>query len=182
MTFDTIIIGGGHSGLQQGIALQKEGQRCLIISAGESPRPFRDSEWSQELERHHFEDLGGVWLDDRVTRGVFESDNEGDLLLYILTEKSGAKSLSAEQFILATGSFYSGGLAADPLHIWEPVFGLDVFYEGGHKDWVNPDFFAPQPFLDFGVRVDAQHRAQRAGRPVLNLLAFGSVVCARDAR
>ena len=182
MTFDTIIIGGGHSGLRQGVSLLKEGQRCLIISAGESSRPFRDPDWSQEIERHYFEDLGGVWLDDRVLSGVFESDNEGDLLLYVLTEKGGAKALSAEQFILATGSFYVGGLAADPLHVWEPVFGLDVFAEGAHKDWVNPDFFAPQPFMEFGVRVDAQHRALRNGRPVLNLLAFGSVVCARDAR
>ena len=182
MTFDTIIIGGGHSGLRQGVSLLKEGQRCLIISAGESFRPFRDPDWSQEIERHYFEDLGGVWLDDRVLSGVFESDNEGDLLLYVLTEKGGAKALSAEQFILATGSFYGCGLAADPLHVWEPVFGLDVFAEGAHKDWVNPDFFAPQPFMEFGVRVDAQHRALRNGRPVLNLLAFGSVVCARDAR
>ena len=180
MTFDTIIIGGGHSGLQQGIALQKRGQQCLIVCAGESPRRFRDPEWSQEVERHRFEDLGGVWLDDRVLRGDFERLNEGDLLRGIYTEKCGDKPLVADQFILATGSFYSGGLVADPVHVFEPVFGLDVFFEGGHKDWVRPDFFAPQPFMDFGVRVDAERRALRAGRPNLNLQAVGSVVCARD--
>jgi glycerol-3-phosphate dehydrogenase subunit B len=182
MTFDTIIIGGGHSGLQQGVALQKSGQQCLIISTGESSRRFRDPEWSQDIERHRFEDLGGVWLEDRVLRGDFEVTNEGDLLCRIYTEKRGEESLVADQFILATGSFYSGGLVADPVRIVEPVFGLDVYYEGGHKDWVRPDFFAPQPFMTFGVCLDAEGRALRAGRSVLNLQAVGSVVCARDAR
>ena len=179
MNIDTLIIGGGHSGLQQGIALQRNGQQCLIINAGDSSRPLRDPEWSQAIERHRFKDLGGVWLDDRVIKGVFKSANEGDLLLHVFTEKGGEKSFVADQFILATGSFYSGGLLADPVHIWEPVFGLDVDYEGKHADWVRPDFFAPQPFMTFGVRVDAQGRALRQGRPVLNLQAVGSVVASR---
>ena len=191
MTFDTILIGGGHSGLQQGIALQKSGQQCLIVCAGESSRRFRDPEWSQAVERHRFEDLGGVWLDDRVLRGDFDAANEtgqrfrvepGMTLLRIYTEKRGDKPLVADQFVLATGSFYSGGLVADPVRIVEPVFGLDVYFTGGHKDWVLPDFFAPQPFMTFGVRLDAERRVLRGGRPVLNLQAVGSVVCARDAQ
>ena len=182
MTFDTIIIGGGHSGLQQGIALQKRGQQCLIVSSGESARRFRDREWSQEVERHRFEDLGGVRLEDRVLRGEFSSTNEGEILDRIFTEGRGEQALEAEQFILTTGSFWSGGLVASPDRIFEPVFGLDVVFEGGHKDWVRPDFFAPQPFMDFGVRVDNQGRVQRDGRPVLNLLAYGSVVFAHRAR
>lgn len=182
MTFDTLIIGGGHSGLRQGIALQKSGHNCLIVNAGESSRSIRDPEWSQAIERHRFEDLGGVWLDDRVVHGDFERENEGQLLLRVYTEKGGDKPLTAEQFILATGSFYSGGLVADHSHIFEPVFGLDVDYSGErHADWVDPDFFADQPFMHFGVRVDAEGRALLAGQPVLNLLAAGSVL-ARRAR
>lgn len=191
MTFDTLIIGGGHSGLRQGIALQKSGHNCLIVNAGESSRSIRDLEWSQAIERHRFEDLGGIWLDDRVVRGDFEPGNEteagfrvkpGMTLLRVYTEKGGEKPLTAEQFILATGSFYSGGLVADHSHIFEPVFGLDVDYSGErHADWVDPDFFADQPFMHFGVRVDAEGRALLAGQPVLNLLATGSVL-ARRAR
>jgi glycerol-3-phosphate dehydrogenase subunit B len=180
MTFDTLIIGGGHSGLQQGIALQKSGQNCLIVSAGESPRGIREPEWSQELERHRFEDLGGVWLNDRVIRGEFEHDNDGEMLLRVYTEKGGEKPLIADQFILATGSFYSGGLVADHSHIFEPAFGLDVDYQGErHADWVNPDFFDDQPFMRFGVKVDEAGRACCDGRPVLNLQAVGSVVSRR---
>ena len=34
MNFDTIIIGGGLSGLTAGIELQKRGQKTLMISSG----------------------------------------------------------------------------------------------------------------------------------------------------
>jgi hypothetical protein len=79
MTFDTLIIGGGHSGLQQGIALQKQGNSCLIVSTGESPRHFRDPEypeWYGYLSRQGEVLLplkGGKWKGCfHVPRGLYQ--------------------------------------------------------------------------------------------------------------
>jgi glycerol-3-phosphate dehydrogenase subunit B len=177
MKFDDIIIGGGHSGLQRAIELQRSGRRCLVVCAGESSRRFREPGWSQRRERQAFERLGGTFLmGDSVTGGRFA----GDRLEAVFTANHGASPFEAERFYLATGSFFSGGLVADHTHVFEPVFGLDVDYAGEHHaDWVDPDFFAEQPFMRFGVFTDPEGHPLKDGRPIENLFAIGSVVSRR---
>ena len=93
----------------------------------------------------------------------------------------GPDAIVAGSYVLATGRFYNGGLVADMDRVYEPLFGLDVEYEKDRSKWFDPDFFAPQPFLSFGVRVDADGHPSVQGVTVNNLLVKGEILagCSR---
>ena len=84
--------------------------------------------------------------------------------------------LFADHFILASGGYFSKGLVATPTQVYEPLFGLDIDYPGERKDWYDADFFAQQPFMDFGVKTDASLHAVKDGEPMKNLFCIGSVL------
>lgn len=173
MKFDAIIIGGGHSGLARGIELLGSGRTCIVFSRGEGARRFRDPEYSHAAHRREFERMGGVYVGgDIVREGVFGEDGG---LLCIRTENQGDTAFCADEYYLASGSFFSGGLVALEDSVIEPVFGLEVDYEGTHCDWVDPDFYADQPFMHFGVRTDRDGHPFKDGKTVGNLYAIGSI-------
>ena len=58
----------------------------------------------------------------------------------------------------------------------EPLFGLDIDYPEDRNAWYDTDFFADQPYLDFGVKTDGALRAMKDGKPVKNLYAIGSIL------
>jgi glycerol-3-phosphate dehydrogenase subunit B len=78
-------------------------------------------------------------------------------------------------FILATGSFVSGGLYASRDSVREPVFNLAVRVPGARKDWFLHDFFMPgHPIEGAGIEVDASFRP--AGSSLENLFVCGSIL------
>ena len=94
----------------------------------------------------------------------------------ITTRNLDTARLFADHFILASGGYFSKGLAATPTQVYEPLFGLDIDYPAERKDWYDADFFAEQPFMDFGVKTDALLHAVKDGEPVKNLFCIGSVL------
>ena len=99
-----------------------------------------------------------------------------------------APGLSLEQtdwsgFVKPGGIHLQGDrpAVADMDRVYEPLFGLDVEYEKDRSKWFDPDFFAPQPFLSFGVRVDADGHPSVQGVTVNNLLVKGEILagCSR---
>lgn len=127
----------------------------------------------QMMLKRHFQKLGGVYmLGDTVREGVFD----GDRLAGIRTVNHGDTCFKADNFILASGSFFSKGLVSDINGVREPVFGLDVDSISERPQWYRKDMFETQPYMSFGVATDEGFHASRNGQQVENLYATGSVL------
>ena len=127
----------------------------------------------QMMLKKHFQKLGGTYmLGDSVVGGVFEDGK----LKSIRTTNHGETEFEADNFILASGSFFSKGLVSDINGVSEPVFGLDVDSLDKRPQWYRKDMFEAQPYMSFGVATDAGFHPSRNGQPVENLYATGSVL------
>ncbi len=126
--------------------------------------------------KSRFAELGGVFIaGDRVIGGEIRNG----VLEHIHTRNHGDTNLRARFFVLASGSFFSGGLTSDFRAVREPVFGLPVDYTEGRSTWHAPGFFhaESQPFLEFGVKTDERlHPADASGRAIENLFCTGAVL------
>ena len=125
-----------------------------------------------------FEAAGGTFLmGDSVVR-THVADGRA---VAVFTQNLGSTPLEAEQFVLASGSFFSKGLTASPDSVREIVFGLDTDWTPGRENWYDRRFFAPQAYLRFGVHTDAQFRPSLQGTLLENLHCIGSVLSGADS-
>lgn len=127
----------------------------------------------QMMLKKHFQKLGGVYmLGDTVTDGEIV---EGKLK-YIRTSNHGETEFYADNFIIASGSFFSKGLVSDFEGVREPVLGLDVDAPVERAQWFGKNLFETQPYMSFGVITDDEFHAWKGGDPVTNLYAVGSLL------
>ena len=127
----------------------------------------------QLMLKKHFQKLGGVYmLGDSVVSGEFE----GGRLKSIKTNNHGNTAFEADNFILASGSFFSKGLVADHDVVKEPVFGLDVDSLDVRSEWYERNLFDAQPYMTFGVATDDGFHVRKDGAVVENVYAAGSVL------
>lgn len=128
---------------------------------------------AQMCMRDYFESMGGVYLlGDTVVYGAFTQNR----LDYILTANLGDTRLEGEDYILATGSFFSNGLEALPDRIRETVFGLDTNATERRSDWFAADLFQPQPYMTYGVATDEKFHPMLKGEVIENMYASGAVL------
>ena len=127
----------------------------------------------QMMLKKHFQKVGGTYmLGDTVTGGEFENGR----LNYITTQNHADVRFEAEDFIIATGSFFSKGLVSDINGVREPIFGLDVMSADDRSDWYKRNLFEAQPYMNFGVATDNAFHVLQNGSVVENLYAVGSVI------
>lgn len=128
---------------------------------------------AQQLLQRRFRALGGEYfLGDAVVAARFES--EGCRVGSVTTVNHGNIPFRADNFVLASGSFFSRGLVATPDRIVEPIFGLDTRFAPRRADWYGERFFEPQAYQAFGLSVDRRFHALSRGKAIDNLFCIGA--------
>jgi len=131
----------------------------------------------QMMMRERFQALGGVYmLGDIVDKG----DIRNGEVKSINTEKQGDIKLEADNFVIATGNFFSHGMKATPYGITEPIFGLDVNCSENRGEWYDKTFLNAQPYMKYGVATDAEFHALKDGKPINNLFVVGALLSGAD--
>lgn len=126
--------------------------------------------------KSRFAELGGVLINgDKVVGGRLENGR----LISIVTRHHKQVPLEAGFFVLAGGSFFSGGLVSEFSGMREPVFNLRVSFEKDRGRWASDHFFQPEShaFLSFGVETnELLNPIDSSGQVVENLFCAGAIL------
>lgn len=134
---------------------------------------------SQMTLKAEFEKAGGRFLlGDTVTDATFDENGN---VTSVGTVNFGDIRVYADDFVLATGSFFSKGLVATPDNVVEPVFGVDIVFAEGRDKWFDRNFWKKQEYISYGAEVTSELNAQMKGQPVSNLYAIGSILSGSNA-
>ena len=121
----------------------------------------------------HFVKLGGRFYAGDTVNGA---TLEGNRVTGIATVNHSDILFHADNYVVATGSFFSNGIVARSNEVVEPIFGADVNYDTNRDRWFDRCVMNRQPYMDFGVATDADFRMLKGGRPFDNMYAIGSVL------
>ena len=128
---------------------------------------------TQQKLRSVFQQNGGVFM---LGDNVLRADIKGNRISQIYSFNHGDIPFVGQNFILATGSYFSQGLIASTEKIYEPIFDLDVTFTPNRTQWYNSDVFDTQPYQSFGIKTDSTFRCTREGKIFENLYAAGAIL------
>lgn len=145
MRFDTIIIGGGLSGLVTGISLAKKGQKCLIVSSGQSALHFFSG--SFELYGNEGNPLDAIAkLEDSHPYSKLGVEK-------IKTLATEVKTFFSEMNIPLVGSVEQNHYRVTPLGLLKPAWLTMEEYakvdDPKHMPWKKVIVLNIEGFLDF---------------------------------
>ncbi|MGL4507409.1 MAG: glycerol-3-phosphate dehydrogenase subunit GlpB, partial [Aeromonas sobria] len=131
----------------------------------------------QEALKRRFMALGGTFL---TSERVLGARYEGDKVIGVHSQNGDDQLFEADNFVLASGSFFSRGLESRLRGIREPIFNADVLSLEERDAWAGRRLFDHHPFMGFGVKTDDKLRVLRSGKPLVNLYGAGSVLAHYD--
>jgi len=183
MKFDTVIIGGGLSGLVCGIRLSQQGQRCAIVSSGQSALHFSSGSFDLLNQLP-----GGEAVTDPVSSSV-ELIRQSPEHPYA---KMGADNLErlaleAEDFFNGIGITMHGTARKNHFRItpmgtlkptWLSMDGFAAILDNNALPWEKVTIFNLAGFLDFHPQFIADEFAKLGTRSDIhsfNMPAFDSL-------
>lgn len=128
---------------------------------------------SQMQLKQAFEAAGGTFL---MGDEVIGADIRDGKVTCVKTANLGDVTLTAENYVLASGSYFGHGLVSGIDKVTEPVFDADVICSAERDSWYDKDFFSRQNFMGFGVASDSRFHVLKNGAAIGNLYAAGSVL------
>ncbi|MGL5496626.1 MAG: glycerol-3-phosphate dehydrogenase subunit GlpB [Aeromonas sobria] len=131
----------------------------------------------QEALKRRFMALGGTFL---TSERVLGARYEGDKVIGVHSQNGDDQLFESDNFVLASGSFFSRGLESRLRGIREPIFNADVLSLEERDAWAGRRLFDHHPFMGFGVKTDDKLRVLRGGKPLTNLYGAGSVLAHYD--
>ena len=174
--------GEGHIGLPALLGLRESGRCHEILSRELGTRIFEIPTLPPSVPGRRLVDAlkGLVFLQGGfVEEGfpVVHAETRNGRLISIRTRN---KEYAARAFILAVGTFFGMGLAADRSGICEPLLGLPVWAPFAQGSGFSKDFLSPSghPIASAGIEIDSTFRPiQRDGRCVCeNLRIAGDLL------
>lgn len=121
-----------------------------------------------------FEKAGGRFLlGDTVTDAHF---NREGLVESVETHNFDDILMHADNFVLASGSFFSKGMIATPTKVYEPVFGVDLVFGSKRKMWFDKNFWKMQNYISYGAKVSPELHPFIDNKAIENIYAAGSII------
>lgn len=125
----------------------------------------------------HFKKLGGkVFLGDSVLKGEIKDD----IVTKIYTSNHEDIPFVGNNYVLATGCFFSKGLVSRNTSVYEPIFDCEVDFVKKREEWYSKNLFDKQAYLAFGVKTTSDFNAMVKGKVINNLYAIGSILSGFD--
>lgn len=128
---------------------------------------------TQQYLHDYFVRLGGTYM---LGDSIQKADVENNRVMRVYSYNHGDIPFTGDNFVLATGSYFSQGLIAAQDRVYEPVLDLDVSYLSNREEWYNVNIFEKQNYQGFGVKTDHSFKGMHKSKPFDNLYVSGAIL------
>jgi glycerol-3-phosphate dehydrogenase subunit B len=136
-----------------------------------------------ETLKHAFLQAGGrLIVGSKVLDGAIA---DGQVTQIHIETASRLKPIRAENYVLATGGIFGGGIQTDfEGRVWEPIFELPIAADSNRHMWFTKKFLSPegQPVAHYGVKINQQLNPVNGNNAPIaeNLYIAGSVIAGSE--